>query len=294
MIIDTHAHLTYKTFRQQFNYADLDENGAIIVKHGTLGDVFSAMRGSGVQYSIEPAVGSESNRAILDFCEKTPTVFPALGWHPKRLGNADRRTLSEVKRMIAENAGRIVAVGEIGLDHHVTPYFVPDRAYKRKERRVFRCLLNAAHRAKRPLILHIREADGDALRILRRFARRKKLHGGVVHCFCGDAETAKRYVELGFCLGIGGTLLGSERLAEAVKEIALDRLLLETDSPYVLPRFDAPGLSAKAKRRVRNTPAILPMVVERIAELKDVSPAEVERQTARNAICVFGLPVEIM
>lgn len=142
-----------------------------------------------------------------------------------------------------------------------------------------------------PLVLHIRAADKAAIRILRR--KKKKLHGGVCHCFGGNAKTAKIYTKkFGLCLGIGGTLLMrpeiSAPLQEAVKATPMEFLLLETDGPYVKPKRSE-GISKKKWDRARITSLILPAVAAKIAELKGISVEEVFRITEENTKRVFGI-----
>lgn len=134
----------------------------------------------------------------------------------------------------------------------------------------------------------IRMADRDALAMLRR--RRRQLPGGVVHCFQGDWDTARAYLDLGFCLGIGGALLRreSEALRDAVARAPLDRLLVETDSPYVLPDVPWTG-SKKSLSRVRNSSLLLPRVVEEIARLKHLPPETAEAAILENTRRVFHL-----
>jgi TatD DNase family protein len=138
--------------------------------------------------------------------------------------------------------------------------------------------------------LHIREADDDALRILHLL--RNKLHGGVCHCFTGNAELARKYTNLGLMLGVGGALLSKydqrRALEEAVANTPIESILLETDGPYVKP--DSPGISGKQLRKARNTSLILPAVSSRIAELKGMTQADVEEITSENARRLFNIP----
>ena len=143
------------------------------------------------------------------------------------------------------------------------------------------------------MIYHVRDAHRDALRILKRHPARKL--GGVIHCFTGTRQDAESYVALGLHIGIGGAILQqperSESLWEAVKAIPLDRILVETDAPFVLP-YCKDVFKPKQVRRTRNTSLVLPAVIGKIAQLKGVSYAEVEKATAQNAIRLFDLSVE--
>ena len=143
-----------------------------------------------------------------------------------------------------------------------------------------------------PVVLHVRDAHKDALRILRLHPARKL--GGVVHCFNFRGDVAQQYLRLGYHIGIGGSILQTEERAqdlwEAIPGIPLDRILVETDAPFVLP-YCKDVLPAKALRRARNTSLILPAVIEKIAQLKGISPEEVERATTQNTIRLFRLPI---
>lgn len=181
----------------------------------------------------------------------------------------------------------VVAIGETGLDYH----------YERKEQHRFRQLMmfqfqiNLAAKYSLPLILHIRLAYKDAIRILK--WNRRKLNGGIAHCFCGAKEEALELIKLGFCIGIGGVLLQenetSDRLQEVVRTIPLKRILVETDAPYVLPELNDFTLGSKAKRKIRNTSLILPEVIKKIAELKEMDASLVEERIYNNTVEVFGL-----
>ena len=177
----------------------------------------------------------------------------------------------------------MAAIGETGLDYH------RPRHHRLVQLLWFRYQLDLARRTGLPLVLHIRMADRDALPMLRR--RRRWLPGGVVHCFQGGWETARQYLDLGLCLGIGGALLRRESalLRETVARAPLERLLVETDSPYVLPDIPWEG-SSKSLGRVRNSSLLLPRIIEEIARLKRLPPETVEAAVLENTRRVFRLP----
>ena len=143
------------------------------------------------------------------------------------------------------------------------------------------------------MILHVREAHEDALRILKWHPARKL--GGVIHCFYGPWEIAEQYLKQGYHFGIGGSLLQQEERAgalwEAVKHIPLDKILVETDAPFILP-YCKDVIQPKLLRRARNTSLILPAVIRKIAELKNLSAEEVETATAENTARLFALPIK--
>lgn len=298
MLIDSHIHLTHPLFRGQFPYVALQNGEFVAQPGGTRETVIARIKDAGVAHCVEPAIGLRSNPELLAFAEsQSGFLCPAVGVHPTRTyreevadagGRLTRIPVPWSGRKLLEQYAEdpaVVAIGETGLDYH------NPRAEQHRLRQAawFLFQLRLAHRRSLPVILHVREADRDALRILRLF--RKRLHGGVCHCFNGDAATANRYTELGLFLGIGGALLcpepNREALEQAVRATPLEALLLETDGPFVRPPNET--LSKKQWKKTRNTSLILPAVARRIAELKGVPAEEVERVTAQNAIRLFGL-----
>ena len=233
---------------------------------------------------MEPGIDLASPERLLALARRYPGfLIPAVGIHPTRTPGTPWRARHVLEALSQEKA--VVAIGELGLDYHL-----PRREQYRLRQKLWFCWqLSLAHRRELPLVLHIRQADGDAIRILRRY--RGKLHGGVCHCFQGDAALARIYTrELGLHLGIGGALLQTpERCAAleaAVRETPLSFLLLETDGPYVKPARPE-GMGSKAWQKTRNSGLILPAVAERIAELKGVPPQTVAEATAANARRLF-------
>lgn len=286
MIVDSHAHYAHASYQNTFRYLTLRDD-AYTIAEGTLNDLLQEMEQANIRCSIEPGISLASNRAILELCGRYPgRVFPAIGVHPTRTFREKWKDRKQLKALLDDP--RVVALGETGLDYH----------YERREQHRlcqlfwFLYQLNLAHGKKLPVILHIRQAHQHALTILRRNKRR--LHGGVVHCFNSDWDTASRYLALGFHLGIGGELLKrgdrAEMLVDAVRHIPLERILVETDSPYILPDCKD-TIKPKLLRRTRNSSLILPRVIEKIAELKQIPPQTVEQVTAENAIRLFSLPV---
>lgn len=288
MIVDSHAHYTHARFGGSFRYLTVEE-GAYALAEGDVEELLAKLERAGITASVEPGISLESNRRLLEFCAAHPgRVFPAVGVHPTRCFREawrDRRKVAALARTPG-----VVAIGETGLDYH----------YERKDQHRFVQTmwfwyqLRLSRKLALPQILHIRDAHADALRILRRHPARKQ--GGVVHCFNGDWDTAKEYLDLGYHIGIGGSILKPEDQAgalwEAVRRIPLERILLETDAPYILP-YCKDVLPSKQLRRAANSSMILPKVAEKIAALKEVTPAEVERATTENTIRLFCLPEEL-
>ena len=296
-MIDTHIHLSNSMFQCEFPYLSV-ENGEYIIERGTREQLIEKLKSAGIESCIEPAIDIESNFDILTLAEKYPSfLFSAVGVHPTRTfqyKSKDRKGKAVLKRLYwkQKNLLRgysacegVVAIGETGLDYHLP----------RKEQHRFRQMmwfiyqLKLAHKRELPVILHIRQADKDAIRILKIY--RHCLHGGVCHCFKGNAETAEAYTNLGLNLGIGGALLTNSKIAveteQAVIKTPLKYILLETDGPFVKP--ECPDLTEKQLKKARNTSLILPKVAQRIAELKGITVEEVMRVTSENALNLFGI-----
>lgn len=286
MIIDSHAHYANNCYRKPFRYLTRDENGYALCE-GELPQLMQEMEDANIRYFIEPGVHLQSCKEVLQLCKAYPgKIFPAIGVHPTRSIHekwSDRKKLEE----LAKSDG-VIAIGECGLDYHYTR----EEQHRLKQYLWFLYQLNLARKLKLPVILHVRDAHEDALRILRRHPARNL--GGVIHCFNGTWETAQKYLELGYHIGIGGSILQQEERAkdlwEAVRHIPLDRILVETDAPFILP-YCKDTLPPKRLRRTRNTSMILPEVLKKIAKLKGVSAEMAETTTTENVIQIFDLSV---
>ena len=245
------------------------------------------MEGADIRYFIEPGVSLQSCEEVLHLAGEHPgKIFPAMGIHPTRSVFekwSDRKKLDAFAKMPG-----VIAIGECGLDYH----YKREEQHRLKQHIWFLYQLDLAWRLKKPVILHVRDAHEDALRILRWHPARKL--GGVIHCFYGSREIAEQYLKLGYHFGIGGSLLQQEERAgalwEAIKHIPLDKILLETDAPFILP-YCKDVIQPKLLRRARNTSLILPAVIRKIAELKNLSAEEVETAVAENTIRLFALSV---
>ena len=283
MIIDSHAHYAHASFSGNFRYLSWEDNW--VLKEGTLEDLLAGMQERGIAASVEPGISLDFNDKILAIAQRYPgQIFPAVGCHPTRCIYekwSDRKRLEDY----CTRPG-VVALGETGLDYH----HPREEQHRVKQFLWFLYQLRLARKHRLPLILHIRDADADAIRVLKLF---RPKYGGVVHC-CGEGwEYISEYLKLGLHIGIGGVLLNparNERLKAAVPMIPLERIVIETDSPYVLPACKD-VLPPKLVRRARNSSLILPRVIDEIARLKGVSLEEVEHMTARNAIDLYRLPV---
>ena len=287
MIIDSHAHYNNNAYKKAFRYLSYDKDGYFL-KEGELPQLMQEMEAANIRYFIEPGVSMQSCEEVLQLCAEYPgRIFPAIGVHPTR--SIFEKWSDRHKLAAYANAPGVIAIGEIGLDYH----------YKREEQHRltqhlwFLYQLNLAWKRKLPVVLHVRDAHEDALRILKWHPARKL--GGVIHCFYGSWEIAEQYLKLGYHFGIGGSLMQQEDRAgalwEAIKHIPLDKILVETDAPFILP-YCKDVIPPKLLRRARNTSLILPAVIEKIAELKNLSAEEVETATTENTIRLFSLPIK--
>ncbi len=255
MITDTHAHLDYPDYD-----ADRDE-------------VVERARQAGVTQIITIGIGRKSIPSSLALCDKYEGVFAAVGVHPTSLDalGLEEWTLLED----AAKHPRVVAIGETGLDYHHEPFD------KGRQRDYFLRQLDLAKRVDRPVVIHCRNAYEDAVKILREFGRFRK-EPGVMHCFGADRATAEQVYEMGYMISVGGilTFKNAPALRELVEAMPRDRLLLETDCPFLAP---APH------RGKRNEPGWTRLVAEKLAEIWKVSLEEAARQVAANVKRVFGI-----
>ena len=286
MIIDSHAHYNNNAYKKPFRYLTRNEDEYALAE-GDREQLFQELLDSNIPYSIEPGVSLQSCEEVLQLCGEFPKrVFPAIGCHPTRTIRenwSERKKLSELAK-----AEGVIAIGEIGLDYH----YKREEQHRLKQHLWFLYQLNLAWKLKKPVILHVRDAHEDALRILKWHPARKL--GGVIHCFYGSWEIAQQYLKLGYHFGIGGSLLQQKERAdalwEAVKHIPLDKILVETDAPFILP-YCKDVIQPKLLRRTRNTSLILPAVIEKIADLKGITSQEAKRAVAENTCRLFDLTI---
>lgn len=265
-MIDTHVHFTHKKFdcgREEI-IERLHEEGKL-------------------DFAVEAAIDFTTNEKMIKGLKKYPWISYGVGIHPKFVGESDEvdatwmASLSEYLKH-----PKTVAVGETGLDYHMFET-MSDAAQKecitRRQKEWFRRSIELSLESGLPLILHIREADEDALAILREYQFSE--NPGVVHCF-GKPQFMQEYLDMGFSLGIGGriTYEEEEELREALKTAPMERLLLETDSPFVKP------LPAEGSR---NTPENLCFVVDLLAKLRGIPCEELIEITDRNAKSLFKI-----
>lgn len=251
-LIDSHAHLTDDAYRR--------DRAAVIVR--TVGD------GIGI---LTIGASVEDSREAAQLAERHRRIWAAVGVHPHDAGNVDARSIDELERLAGRP--RVVAIGEIGLDYY------RDRSPRAAQRRAFAEQLALARRLEMPVCLHTRESTDDLVAILRDAG---DTHRGVVHSFLGDGALTERLLRLGLHLGIGGpvTYPKNGTLREAVRTIPLDRILVETDCPFLTP---------VPHRGRRNEPAFVRFVAEEIARIKGIDVTEVARATTGAARALFNL-----
>lgn len=253
MITDTHAHIYWKSFD-----ADRDR-------------VLERARAAGVQRIVIVGTDGVTSQAAFALCAGDADLFPTAGIHPHDAELSDRGA-RDVIRALCERE-ECVAVGETGLDYFKN--FSPREA----QRDNFRWHIELAARIDKPLVVHCRDAHGDTVELLRSV---KGLRG-VMHCYTMGEEELAPYLELGFHISFSGvvTYPKNDQNRAAARAVPADRLLVETDSPYLAPQ---------GRRGERNEPAFVRRVLEEIAVIRGESVEELARVTSRNAAAVFGLP----
>ena len=252
MIFDTHAHYDAAQF-------DADRDA-----------VLSALPGSGVGLVIDPGCEGPSSRSAVALAEKYPHVYAAVGWHPEEWESWGSESLPLLRELAAHP--KVVAIGEIGLDYYW------DKDHKALQREMFERQICLALEHGLPVIVHDREAHADALEAVLCYPELR----GVFHCFSGSAEMAEELLRRGWYLGFDGpvTYKNNKKAAEVLAVTPMDRILVETDSPYMAP---------EPVRGRRNDSRNLPYILARIAALKGVTAEEMERVTWENGKRLFGI-----
>lgn len=253
-IFDTHCHYDDEMF-------DKDRQEMLL-----------SLEEKGVGRIVNVGAGMETSRRALQLAEEYGFIYAALGVHPSETAELTEADMDWLHTHAAYE--KVVAVGEIGLDYH---WEEPEPAV---QRRWFRRQIELAKEVKLPIIIHSRDAAAETRDII----IKEKAYdcGGVIHCYSYSAEMAKEYVDMGFYIGIGGvvTFKNAKKCVRTVEEIPLDKIVLETDCPYMAP---------EPNRGKRNDSSQLIHVAGKIAELKGVSAEEVIRVTAENAEKMYRL-----
>ncbi len=258
MLFDSHAHLNHPQFNHDWQ------------------DVLMRAKEVGVEMVLNVGYDMPSSERAVSQCVEAPKggakLFASVAIHPHDAKNWNESVASKLLKLAQHPL--VVAIGEIGLDFHYD--FSPPDA----QVRAFAEQMEIALQLNLPVILHIRDAHREALEIVRGFGAPVR---GVAHCFTGTWDEAKSWLDLGLSIGITG-IVTFNRKAENVREVAtkvpIDRMLLETDAPYLAP---------VPYRGKRNEPAFLPFIARTVAELRAIAPEKVSEITCQNAIALFGL-----
>lgn len=253
ILFDTHAHYDSNQFS-----ADRDQ-------------LLDSMPGQEVALIVNPGCDLESSRKAVEYAQRWPFLYAAVGWHPEDCAPYTRESLNELRQLAAQP--KVVAIGEIGLD-----YYWKENPPRELQQQVFRDQMALAEELDLPVIVHDREAHGDSLAIVKEFPGVR----GVFHCYSGSVEMARELVELGWMISFTGVLTYSNarKAVEVVQAIPLEHLMIETDAPYMAP---------VPFRGKRNHSGLVRYTCERLAELKGISPEQAARATWENGRRFFRI-----
>lgn len=251
---DSHCHLDDERFKE-----DLPE-------------IIQKMKSANVKYCLSLGTDVRSSKENISIAETYDMVYAACGVHPHQAQEVEESFLSDIETLLSHP--KVKALGEIGLDYYY------DFSPREKQKMVLRSQIELAYQKKTPIVLHVREAHGDMIDTLKTL--KNKLPGGVIHSFSGSKESAKIYLDMGFYISFTGavTFKNASKLLEVAKFVPLDRLLIETDSPYLAP---------VPYRGKRNDPSYVFLVCEKQAELHGVSSEKMAEISSVNARMLFGI-----
>lgn len=292
ILIDSHAHLNFSAFKD-----DVDE----VIKRTLDNNVWVINVGS--QYST-------SKRAVEIAQKYNRGVFAAIGLHPIHLEErkvdhsevdsqiifktrAEEFDYEKYRELVRQGGGKVVAIGEIGLDYYYKPKTKKKlEQFKEKQREAFLKQLNLAKELNLPVILHCRMAHEDLIQIIQQSNITEI--GGVIHCFTGDQEQANKYLEMGFYFGFNGLIFkkieGAPDWLKIIKKLPLEKILIETDAPYLTPPISVnQRLDQRKSAVVRNEPLYVKYVAQKIAELKNTTFEEIAQITTQNAKKLFKI-----
>ncbi|MDD6077804.1 MAG: TatD family hydrolase [Clostridiales bacterium] len=252
MYFDTHAHYDSSKF-------DADRDA-----------VLRALPESGVTLVVDPGDNAERSRRAVELAQQYPHVYAAVGWHPEEAENWDENSLPAIRELAKQP--KVCAIGEVGLDYYW------DTTYRERQKEMFRAQIELALELDLPVIVHDREAHGDSLEIVRDYPALR----GVFHCFSGSVEMAQELLRRGWYLGFDGpiTYKNAARAPEVIRICPMERILLETDSPYLAP---------VPNRGQRNDSRNLPYIAATVARIKDMPVEAVAAQTMENGKKLFGI-----
>ena len=247
MFIDTHCHLSKE------DYDDIDK-------------VIMEDKEAEVDKIVVSGCSREAIDEVMSFKDKYDMVYVTIGYHPEYADSVRKEDLDYLKSLLGEK--KIIGIGEIGLDYHYT------KENKDKQIWLFEEQLKIAEKFNLPVVIHSRDATQDTINTLKKYNVK-----GIIHCFSGSLETANIYIKMGFLLGIGGVVtFKNSKLKDVVKEIPIDSIVLETDSPYLTP---------VPYRGKVNSSKYLEYIAKFIAEVKNISVEELAEITSKNASSLF-------
>ena len=247
MYIDTHCHLSRE------DYDDIDK-------------VIEENKNANVDKIVVSGCSRESIEEVMDLKDKYDMVYVTIGYHPEYADTVSQSDLDYLKSLLGEK--KVVGIGEIGLDYHYT------KDNKDKQIWLFEEQLKIANAFNLPVVIHSRDATMDTINTLKKYKVK-----GIIHCFSGSLETANIYISMGFLLGIGGVVtFKNSKLKDVVKELSLESIVLETDSPYLTP---------VPFRGKINSSKYLEFIANFIADIKNISVDELAEITSRNASSLF-------
>ena len=259
-IVETHAHLDMDAF---------DKDRAEVIRRAI---------DAGVGQLITIGIDMASSRQAIKLAEEYPQIYATVGFHPHEAGSLKAADMAELEKIASHP--RVKAIGEIGLD------FYRNRAPPEAQRQALEWQLGLAVKLDLPIVIHCRQAEKDMLALLHDWtSRHKETPGqprGVIHCFNGEAEAARQYLDMGFFISLGAYIgyPSSRSLRDVIRSVPDDRLVVETDCPFLPPQ---------SHRGQRNEPAYLPMTIAALAEIRQVPAEIIARQTTENAHQLFRI-----
>lgn len=251
MLFDTHAHYNDSKFEQDAN------------------EVINNAYNSGVKLIVNIGYDIETSKKAVEQANNYDFMYASVGIHPEEVAN--KESIDQIEQL-AKNK-KVVAIGEIGLDYYW------NKENKDLQKKYFIEQIDLANKLKLPIIIHDRDAHGDTLDIIR---EHKALYGGVFHCFAGSVEMAEELIKMGYFISFTGaiTFNNAKKSLEVVKVIPLDKIVIETDSPYLTPH---------PYRGQRNDSSYVKYVAQKISEIKDISLEDVEKITFENGKKLFNI-----
>jgi len=252
-MIDSHCHLDFKAFNKNRE------------------EIILEAQHEGISTIINVGADMTTSRNSVKLANQYDMIYATVGIHPHDASTVDEGNLDELRKLSLQD--KVVAIGEIGLDYYrdLSPRPVQKKAFEQQ--------LALAVETKLPVVIHTRDAFEDTYDIIKEFAF--DLPGGVFHCFPGNIEEAQRVIALGFVVSFGGVLTyKNSQMGKTATEVSLDKILLETDAPYLTP---------EPYRGKTNKPVYVNLVCDKLAELKNINRTEIEKITDQNCKRLFGL-----